>query len=242
MAVTSYTAHGLSISKSHVLSPISYSSTTMRHATHLNLGPIDDLSDYGKQKNESELDTLRSKREQLKKQKLANIKPNDDEPKVKDMTDDEIAAMFATKNNGEDEEGGGMDVDALFARDYVPDFKIKRQSSSRGLSSGDSGGVLDDPNADDENDVGLFIDWTEDYNDENELHIPNRLGFTTVDWGNGKKGFVSGKLKKKDRKMGKFNKTDLRVSTLCMCVRVCMRGMKGERCVCVCCAYLMLIS
>lgn len=210
VAVTSYTAHGLSISKS-ILSPTSLSSI-IRHPTHLKLGPIDDLSDYGKQKNESELDTLRSKREQLKKAKLANIKPNDDEPKVKDMTDSEIAAMFANKNTGEDgsEEGGGMDVDALFAKDYVPDFKIKRQSSSRGLSSGDSGGVLDDPNAEDENDVGLFIDWTEDYNDENELHIPNRLGFTTVDWGNGKKGFVSGKLKKKDRKMGKFNKTDLK--------------------------------
>ena len=223
VAVTSYTAHGLSISKS-ILSPISLSST-IQHPTHLNLGPIDDLSDYGKQKNESELDTLRSKREQLKKAKLANIKPNDDEPKVKDMTDSEIAAMFANKSSGDDggEDGGGMDVDALFARDYVPDFKIKRQSSSRGLSSGDSGGVLDDPNAEDENDVGLFIDWTEDYNDENELHIPNRIGFTTVDWGNGKKGFVSGKLKKKDRKMGKFNKTDLRVSYLCMSSCVYMR-------------------
>ena len=223
VAVTSYTAHGLSITTKSLLSPISLSST-IHSPTRLQLGPIDDLSDYGKQKNESELDTLRSKREQLKKAKLANIKPNDDEPKVKDMTDDEIAAMFANKSSGEDgSEEGGMDVDALFARDYVPDFKIKRQSSSRGLSSGDSGGVLDDPNAEDENDVGLFIDWTEDYNDENELHIPNRIGFTTVDWGNGKKGFVSGKLKKKDRKMGKFNKTDLRVSYLCMSSCVCMR-------------------
>ena len=223
VAVTSYTAHGLSITKS-ILSPISTSYSTIRHQTYLNLGPIDDLSDYGKQKNESELDTLRSKREQLKKAKLANIKPNDDEPKVKDMTDSEIAAMFANKgNSGDGSEDGGMDVDALFAKDYVPDFKIKRQSSSRGLSSGDSGGVLDDPNAEDENDVGLFIDWTEDYNDENELHIPNRIGFTTVDWGNGKKGFVSGKLKKKDRKMGKFNKTDLRVGTFVYMCCVCMR-------------------
>ena len=234
VAVTSYTAHGLSITKSHILPPIP--SSTIRHTTHLNLGPIDDLSDYGKQKNESELDTLRSKREQLKKAKLANIKPNDDEPKVKDMTDSEIAAMFATKNSGEDgSEDGGMDVDALFAKDYVPDFKIKRQSSSRGLSSGDSGGVLDDPNAEDEeNDVGLFIDWTEDYNDENELHIPNRIGFTTKDWGNMKKGFVSGKLKKKDRKIGKFNKTDLKVSTLVYvcCVKECRGDMEGEICFC----------
>ena len=82
------------------------------------------------------------------------------------------------------------------------------------MSGGESSGVLDDPNAvDDEEEANrsMFVDWTEDYEDENEFHIPNRIGFSTVDWGNGKAGFVAGKLKKKDRKAGKFNKADLMV-------------------------------
>ena len=82
------------------------------------------------------------------------------------------------------------------------------------MSGGESGGVLDDPNAVDEEEEAnrsMFVDWTEDYEDENEFHIPNRIGFSTLDWGNGKAGFVAGKLKKKDRKAGKFNKADLMV-------------------------------
>ena len=215
-------------------------SKTPTSSCRLNLGPIDDLSDYGKQKAASELDTLTAKRKQIKKSKIANIKPDDDTPKPEEMTDEEIAALFAKrkKKGGDDDggesssaEGGGddillggttLDVDDLFARDYMPEFKIKRSgSSSRGLSAGDSGGVLDDPNEEDE-ETGLFVDWTEDERnvDENEFHIPNRIGFTTVDWGNEKRGFVSGKLKKKDRKSGKFNKADLRVSILVLYVVV----------------------
>ena len=214
--------------------------TSKSSSCRLNLGPIDDLSDYGKQKAASELDTLTAKRKQIKKSKIANIKPDDDTPKPEEMTDEEIAALFAKrkKKGGDDDggesssaEGGGddillggttLDVDDLFARDYMPEFKIKRSgSSSRGLSAGDSGGVLDDPNEEDE-ETGLFVDWTEDERniDENEFHIPNRIGFTTVDWGNEKRGFVSGKLKKNDRKSGKFNKADLRVSILVLSVVV----------------------
>ena len=212
--------------------------------TCLNLGPIDDLSNYGKQKNESELDTLRNKREQLKAKKIANIKPDDDTPKVKDMTDEEIAAMFSKKNknnkstvargSSDGPAQDGIDVDDLFAKDYMPDFKIKRAgNSNRGLSGGDSRGIFEDPNDPDaeEPDTGLFVDWTKDYMDENEFHIPNRLGFTTCDWGNSKVGFVSGKLKKKERKMGKFNKTDLKVS-VCLC-------MKYYSLVCNVCMYFM---
>jgi hypothetical protein len=92
----------------------------------------------------------------------------------------------------------------------MPTFATKRGPSRAGLSSGDSGGVLDDEKEDE--DRALFVDWTEDYEDENEFHIPNRIGFTTVEWGDKKKGFVAGKLKKTDRKAGKFNKSDLQVS------------------------------
>jgi len=56
------------------------------------------------------------------------------------------------------------------------------------------------------------VDWTEDYDNENEFHVPNRIGFDTIDWGNKRAGFSGGKLKKKDRREGRFNQADLRVS------------------------------
>jgi len=183
-------------------------------STALDLGPLDDrgsMSDYGKQKQKSELDGLTSVRDQIRARRLANTKPDDDTPPAGEMDDAEVRAMFA----GGDAAGAGgpLDADDLFAADYVPDFKTKRSGSgqARGLSGGESGGVLDDPNAEDEEGgIPLFVDWTEDYDDENEFHVPNRMGFSTVDWGVGRAGFVGGKLKKKERRSGKFNKADLR--------------------------------
>ena len=71
----------------------------------------------------------------------------------------------ASGNRGESEGGGGFDIDDLSARDYVPDFKtIRSGSSSRGLSSGDSGEILYDPNiTEEEANRFLCVDWTEDY-------------------------------------------------------------------------------
>mmetsp|Transcript_41453 Transcript_41453/g.86964 ORF Transcript_41453/g.86964 Transcript_41453/m.86964 type:complete len:562 (-) Transcript_41453:52-1737(-) len=205
-------------------------SSSPSFSTALHLGDLDDvndMSDYGRQNQKSELDSLTSKRDQIRMAKLANIKPDDDTPKMEEMSDEEIQAMLLNKNKGSsdggDEDNGGgnddglgmnLDVDQLFSRDYVPDFKTKRAgSSNRGLSGGDSGGVLDgDPNDEEDGEVdrNVFVDWTEDYDDENEFHVPNRIGFSTCDWGNARKGFVAGKLKKKERRAGKFNKADLR--------------------------------
>lgn len=226
VTTTAATVTALSINNRFTIinsnSRITSSSCTTSTSTALNLGPLDDrdnMSAYGKEKQQSELDGLTSVRDKIRAAKLANIKPDDDTPPIEEMNDEEIKQMFAKKDNGSGGEGGdgtggeGLDVDDLFAKDYMPDFKTKRSTSNaRGLSGGESGGVLDDPNAEEEEGGGvpLFVDWTEDYDDENEFHIPNRIGFSTVDWGNAKAGFVSGKLKKKERKMGKFNKADLR--------------------------------
>ena len=197
---TSTLVAGLSL---HRIRPATYlTSATLRSNTALRLGDRDDLSDYGREKNNSELDSLISKRDVIKKNVIANTKPDDDTPPMGEMSDDDIAKMLSDET----------DIDELFSRDYVPTFSTKRSPSSRsGLSSGESGGVLDGEEEDDE-DRALFVDWTEDYDDENEFHIPNRIGFTTAEWGDKSKGFVAGKLKKKDRKAGKFNKTDLKVS------------------------------
>lgn len=175
---------------------------TIRYNTALRLGDRDDMSDYGKERVNSELDSLISKRGAIKKNIIANTKPDDDTPPLEEMSDDDIAKMLSSDET---------DIDDLFARDYMPSFATKRGPSRSGLSSGDSGGVLDGDEVEDE-DRALFVDWTEDYEDENEFHIPNRIGFTTAEWGDKKKGFVAGKLKKKERKAGKFNKSDLKVS------------------------------
>ncbi|KAL7459757.1 hypothetical protein ACHAWC_011562 [Mediolabrus comicus] len=194
---------GLSLhvpSSSVIYHPTTIPTTTIRSNTALRLGDRDDMSDYGKERVNSELDSLISKRDAIKKNIIANTKPDDDTPPLEEMSDDDIAKMLSSDET---------DIDDLFARDYMPSFATKRGPSRSGLSSGDSGGVLDGDEVEDE-DRALFVDWTEDYEDENEFHIPNRIGFTTAEWGDKKKGFVAGKLKKKERKAGKFNKSDLK--------------------------------
>ena len=59
------------------------------------------------------------------------------------------------------------------------------------------------------------IDYLSDYPDENDLHIPNRIGFGTSHWGDEKKGFVGDskrRLKKKEVRAGKFVPGDLQVA------------------------------
>lgn len=208
---------GLSL-RHHFISPRTtyLTSPTLRSNTALRLGDRDDMSDYGKERTNSELDSLISKRDAIKKSIIANTKPDDDTPPIEEMSDDDIAKMLSDET----------DIDDLFSRDYVPTFSTKRGPSRAGLSGGDSGGVLDGEEEKDDEERALFVDWTEDYDDENEFHIPNRIGFTTSEWGDKKKGFVAGKLKKNERKAGKFNKTDLQVSTK-LIVRICVRSLCG---------------
>eukprot|EP00985_Skeletonema_marinoi_P001175 scaffold470_cov189-Skeletonema_marinoi.AAC.6 len=196
---TSTVVVGLSLHRPSISHTNSLTSPILRSNTALRLGDRDDISDYGKQRTNSELDSLISKRDAIKKNIVANTKPDDDTPPIDEMSDDDIAKMLSDE----------ADVDKLFSKDYVPTFDTKRGPSRTGLSSGESGGVLDGEEEDDP-ERALFVDWTEDYDDENEFHIPNRIGFTTAEWGDKKKGFVAGKLKKNERKAGKFNKSDLK--------------------------------
>jgi len=218
LAVTS----GISTTSALSLAPLRIQPQTAQSrcsTTTLHLTPRDDLSDYGRNKQDSELDSLVSKRDQIRAAKLANIKPDDDTPKLEEMSDEEVQAMFAAKqskkkkSSPEGNESGDtadgdldgeaaastLDIDDLFSNDYVPEFKTKRSGGgNRGLSGGEAGGILGElsnlDGEDEENQVdrGMFVDWTEDYNDENEFHIPNRIGVTTADWGVGRAGFVSG--------------------------------------------------
>jgi len=195
--------------------------------TTLHLGPLDDTGEksYGEQKADSELETLRSKRSKIFDKKKAITKPADDAPSLdalESMSDDDIASMFNNAEGNVDLDAGSIDMDAMLSTGYTPSFKTKSLVSGPvGMSSGDSGGIFDDE--DEEEEGPVFVDWTVNYDDENEFHIPNRIGFSTVDWGNSRAGFVGGKLKKKDRKAGKFNKTDLKVRCVCCRRHIDMR-------------------
>ncbi len=63
------------------------------------------------------------------------------------------------------------------------------------------------------NDGPEYIDYLADYDDENDFHIPNRIGVSTRCWGDESQGFVpSGKLKKKQLREGKFVPGDLQMA------------------------------
>lgn len=176
---------------------------------------MDDLADSAEEKKSSELNSLISKRDQIRMAKVANTKPDDDAPAIKEMTDEEIKAMFAKKKEAADGGGGGeggdvdVDMDDLFSRNYKPEFRTRRSGGSAAPAAptegadGEEGEELIEERA-------VFTDWLADYDDENEFHVPNRIGVSTEDWGSAKAGFVGGKLKKKDRRAGKFNKADLK--------------------------------
>jgi aryl-alcohol dehydrogenase-like predicted oxidoreductase len=58
-----------------------------------------------------------------------------------------------------------------------------------------------------------IVDFKADYEDENDFHIPNRIGISTKNWGNPSAGFVaSGKLTKRMVKAGKFVPGDLQLA------------------------------
>jgi aryl-alcohol dehydrogenase-like predicted oxidoreductase len=58
------------------------------------------------------------------------------------------------------------------------------------------------------------VDYLSDYDDENDFHIPNRIGITGSAWGDPTQGFVKsgGKLSKRMLKAGMFNAGDIQVA------------------------------
>merc|ERR1719162_1398100 len=93
----------------------------------------------------------------------------------------------------------------------MPDFKTKRTRQQPKKKDMDE--VTDKSSSRGFNDEPTYINFLADYNDENDFHIPNRLGISTRCWGDEKQGFVSsGKLKKKQLREGKFLPGDLQMA------------------------------
>ena len=95
--------------------------------------------------------------------------------------------------------------------DNLPEFKTSRPVRKKKSSSEEKNKKKDE----EEKDKGL--DFLLDYADENEFHVPNRIGVTTAAWGDPTLGFVAGgKLTKKMRREGKFVPGDLQVCDITM--------------------------
>lgn len=122
----------------------------------------------------------------------AKIGPDDP-----DLIDEVTAKMYEGKS--------GLDIFEM------PEFKSKRPlRKPKEMDDSSRGGSSVDKNAQDEREY--YIDYQADYDDENDFHVPNRIGFTTVAWGDTGQGFKSGKkLKKKEIKAGFFLAGDLQV-------------------------------
>lgn len=107
-----------------------------------------------------------------------------------------------------------VDVDL----DKLPEFKTERPAAGRrGKKDEDDEGEEDGDGESSKKskDTSPIVDYMAEYEDENDWHIPNRIGISTRGWGDTALGFVaSGKLTKRATKSGKFVPGDVQLAHL----------------------------
>eukprot|EP00526_Cylindrotheca_closterium_P012777 CAMPEP_0113628356 /NCGR_PEP_ID=MMETSP0017_2-20120614/14692_1 /TAXON_ID=2856 /ORGANISM="Cylindrotheca closterium" /LENGTH=443 /DNA_ID=CAMNT_0000538657 /DNA_START=161 /DNA_END=1492 /DNA_ORIENTATION=- /assembly_acc=CAM_ASM_000147 len=136
--------------------------------------------------DDDELSRLIGKRSQIKRKKREEID-------LEMPSEDDLLESLG---------GDPADLDL----DKMPEFQTKREARVPKKPSEDE--KKQDTPAEPE-----FNDYYVDYEDENDFHIPNRMGVTTRCWGDEKEGFVSsGKLKKQAIREGKFVPGDIQVA------------------------------
>lgn len=121
-------------------------------------------------------------------------------PDDPDLIDETTAKMYEGKS--------GMEIFEM------PEFVSKRPlKKPKEIDDSSRGGNSEDKSS--KSDSEYYIDYQADYNDENDFHVPNRLGFSTIAWGDELQGFKSGKkLKKKEIKAGYFLAGDVQVRSV----------------------------
>lgn len=179
----------------------------------------DDGSSFGT----DELAKLRKKREEIMAKKKAQAelrtKPQSipDVPPEQAITSDDVTGdeSTPTSSSWSSTETPSDDLETLLPPTLPPRPSVmgraarRRAQEERSSSSSSSSRKKKD----DESGGPRPIDYLADYDDENELHIPNRIGFGTARWGDVNKGFVAeGRLKKKQVEEGKFLPGDLQVA------------------------------
>lgn len=130
------------------------------------------------------------------------------------LDDDEISKLIGKrgqikrKKKEEIEEEKTPDDVVPFDLDSIPEFKTKRPTPKRRQKQEEE--KKKEEAASKGSDDLVAVDYFADYDDENDFHIPNRLGFSTRGWGEPTEGFVGeGKLSKRMVKAGKYVPGDL---------------------------------
>ena len=97
--------------------------------------------------------------------------------------------------------------------DQLPEFKVQR--TPRKTDSQDLAPADEDTSSNTAKDAPI-IDYMADYDDENDWHIPNRIGISSISWGDVNRNFVvakgGSKLTKRMQKMGQFVAGDVQLA------------------------------
>jgi hypothetical protein len=157
----------------------------------------DDDDDDGE--GDDALSKLIGKRDSIRKKREVISKPQtlSDDVSIDELPPEKLEEILGGKT--------GMEVFEM------PEFKTKRPLVKR-LDDETKDKSRGGPGSSQEKDEDKFIDFQAEYDDENDFHIPNRVGFGTAAWGEPDRGFKAGKkMKKKESKSGMFLAGDLQV-------------------------------
>jgi len=149
--------------------------------------------DFGK----DQLAEFKKKREEILARKKA--------PKQKDMSIPDIPDELQQQNSV---------TDKLPQRPSILEERLSKRKQAEALAEASQKSGKEDPSGNkkkkpvnESTAAATGVDYMEDYDDENEMHISNRMGFSTRCWGDEQMGFVpesTKKLKKKQIRLGKF--------------------------------------
>ncbi len=168
---------------------VSYTDRWSKHETRLFMADDDD-DEEEEEEISDELSKLIGRRASIARKTPKESPPSGDDDT--EFIDPTTASLYEGKS--------GMDMFEM------PDFKTSRPLRTPKETEDKARG------GDGKDEEEFYIDFQADYDDENDLHIPNRIGFCTKPWGDVSEGFKAGKkLKKKEIKRGRYLAGDLQV-------------------------------
>ena len=88
-----------------------------------------------------------------------------------------------------------------FDLESLPEFKTARPSRAKKEQEKQEAAEAEEAARRKDDETIVSIDYTIEHDDENDFHIPNRIGFSTIGWGDPTHGFMSGKEGKLTKRM-----------------------------------------
>lgn len=140
-----------------------------------------------------DLEKLRQKRQEILNRRKAPI----------DMTASAKEAAKAAANAPQSESEGGISLE----RPSILQERVQAKEAARAAEEAQEATGVSSKSVSGKKEPA--VDYTQNYDHENELQIPNRIGFGTMSWGDPSRGYVKASKKKK-RDKSKFSTKDLR--------------------------------